>query len=47
LTDEQRGQLETLLIDMVLTDDPDKRMDLWEKAVKLVHQMKIVNRTLH
>lgn len=44
MIDEQRGQLEVLLTDMVLADDPDKRMELWEKALKLLHQMKAVTR---
>jgi len=47
MTDEQRGQLEVLLTDMVLTDDPDKRMELWEKGLKLLHEMKVVTKTLH
>lgn len=47
MTEDLRGQLEALLMDIALADDEDKRMELWGQAMKLLAKMKTVSTTLH
>ena len=47
MTEEDRSQLELLLTDMALADDEERRMELWETALKLLHRMKSVTTRLH